>query len=62
VAKDVRKERKERERERERDQLVCFVTRGHRHSQRGSWQEREREVRVLKRKLAKPKNNQKQYT
>jgi len=30
-------------RERERDQLVCFVTRGHRHSQRGSWQERERE-------------------
>jgi len=24
--------------EKERDQLVCFVTRGHRHSQRGSWQ------------------------
>jgi len=24
-------------RERERDQLVCFVTRGHGHSQRGSW-------------------------
>jgi len=29
---------------RERDQLVCFITRGHRHSQRGSWQrERARE-------------------
>jgi len=28
--------------ERERDQLVCFVTRGHRHSHSGSWQ-RERE-------------------
>jgi len=31
----------------ERDQLVCFVTRGHRHSQRGSWQrerDREREI------------------
>jgi len=27
--------------ERGRDQLVCFVTRGHRHSQRDSWQERE---------------------